>query len=465
MPATVATNDLPLPPVGAETNRQLIRLVFALALPVLAEQVLNMMVGLTDTYLANHLPTHAADAGAAVGTIAYFMWFIGLLVSSVATGSTAIIARGKGARHRSLVNSVTGQSVSAAVIIGLVIGIMLYVIAGPLVTATQLQGAAPFLARRYLRLLSITLPFTLLMFIAGACMRGGGDTLTPAIIMVLVSITNMICSFALTRGWWGLPVMGFDGIALGTIIAYICGGVMQLLVLLSGRSAVILHWHRLRPHWDTIRRLVRIGLPAAVEGLLAWLANFAVIGVVNAMDASNISSAAHMNSVRLESISFLSGMAFASAAATMVGTSLGMKDPARARRAAYLSYLGGGGIMAICGLLMITLGRFPAHWLSGNNPQVIYLTTRCLFITGFIQSGFAASLVFGGALRGAGDTFVVMLLNLASIVGVRFTGVLIVGWLKLGLPAVWMVLCSELFLRGSLMYARFLQGKWKHIQV
>jgi len=452
-------------PAHAETNRQLMRRVLALALPVLLEQVLHMLVGLNDTYLANHLPAHAADAGAAVGTITYFLWFIGLLVSSVGTGSTAIIARGKGALHRSLVNSVTGQSVSVSVLIGLVIGILLFAVARPIITGTQLQGDAPALATSYLRMLSVTLPFTMLMFIAGACMRGGGDTLTPAIIMVLVDIINMVASFALTRGWWGLPVMGFNGIALGTIIAYVCGGVMQFLVLLSGKSVVILYWHRLLPHWATIRRLVRIGLPAAVEGLLAWLANFAVIGVVNAMDASNISSAAHMNSIRLESISFLSGMAFASAAATMVGTSLGMKDPARARRAAYLSYLGGGGIMAICGLLMITLGRYPAQWLSGNNTQVIYLTTRCLFITGFIQSGFAASMIFGGALRGAGDTFVVMLLNLASIIGVRFTGVLIVGRLKLGLPAVWLVLCSELLLRGVLMYGRFWQGKWKHIQV
>ena len=82
--------------------------------PVLVEQVLHMLVGLNDTYLANHLPEHAPDAGAAVGTITYFLWFFGLLVSSVGSGSTAIIARARGARHKSLANSVCGQSVAAA---------------------------------------------------------------------------------------------------------------------------------------------------------------------------------------------------------------------------------------------------------------------------------------------------------------------------------------------------------------
>ncbi len=86
-----------------------------LAVPVWVEQSLHMLVGLNDTYLANHLPAHAADAGAAVGTITYFLWFIGLLVGSVGTGSTAIISRARGSRHRRLANRVVGQSVTAAV--------------------------------------------------------------------------------------------------------------------------------------------------------------------------------------------------------------------------------------------------------------------------------------------------------------------------------------------------------------
>jgi Na+-driven multidrug efflux pump len=89
-----------------------------------------------------------------------------------------------------------------------------------------------------------------------------------------------------------------------------------------------------------------------------------------------------------------------------------------------------------------------------------------LRITGFIQCGFAANLIFGGALRGAGDTLVVMCLNLCTIIGLRFTGVMIVGlWLKLGLAAVWLVLAGELMLRGVIIFARFLQGGWKRLSI
>ena len=59
-----------------------------------------------------------------------------------------------------------------------------------------------------------------------------------------------------------------------------------------------------------------------------------------------------------------------------------------------------------------------------------------------------------------------MVLNLASVIFLRFAGVLIVGYvLKKGLEAIWIVLATELFIRGVITYARFLQGGWKHIEV
>jgi Na+-driven multidrug efflux pump len=423
----------------------LLRQLLALALPVLAENVLHMMVGLNDTYLANHLPHEAPAAGAAVGTITYFLWFVGLIIGSVGTGSTALIARARGAKHRSLANSVCGQSMAAALILGVAFGALMYLFAGPVIRCTGLSGSAPPLALSYLRMLSVTLPFTFAMFIASACLRGDGDTLSPALVMIVVDVVNMVFSFALCRGWWGFPVMGFNGIALGTIIAYVVGGVIQFLPL---------------------KRLFRIGIPAGVEGLLSWLANFGVIRVINGLDATNAMPNAHINTVRLESVSFMTGLAFATAAATMVGVSLGMKNPARAVRSTYLAYAMGGGAMTLMGILMITLGRYPAAWLSPADPHIAALTTQCLRITGFIQAGFAAYLIFSGALRGAGDTFIVMLVSLISVVTLRFAGVIIVGGvLHWGLAAIWVVLASELFLRGVLIFGRFQQGGWRKIRV
>lgn len=447
-----------------ETTGQLRQLV-ALALPVLAEHILHMAVGWNDTYLANHLPNHQAEAGAAVGTIQYFFWFLGLFASAIGVGSTALIARATGSRTRRTVNSVCGQSILFAVSLGTLLGILLLVFSSPLAEVTRLHALAHDYALQYLRLLAPSVPFLIVMFVASACLRGAGDTLTPGIAMIVVDLVNIFFSWGFTRGLWGMPRLGFVGIAIGTVIAYIAGGLLQFGVLWFGRGKIKLHTHRLRPHWMDMKRILRIGLPSGIGDSLNFMANFVLVMVINQTDPTSNSSAAHNIAIRIESLSYMSGFAIAVAATTLVGQALGENNPPKAQRSAYLAYAIGGGFMALMGIAFIFLGKYPAMFLA-DEPTVRHLAARCLFITGFCQAGFAAAIIFGGALRGAGDTISVMLLQLASILTLRLGGVLIVGlWLRLGLAAIWVVLASELLIRGSLIYGRFLHGGWKKVQV
>ncbi len=436
-----------------------------LALPILAEHVLHMLVGMTDTYLAGHLPDGRSDATAAVGAVTYVLWLMGLLAGAIGTGSTAIIARAIGARHRSLANSVCGQSITVAAVSGMVMSGLVIALAAPMARLTDLHGDAHDFALYYLRVLCLSLPFSMVMFAANACLRGAGDTLTPAIAMIFVDVVNMVASFALTRGWFGLPVMGFRGIAVGTVIAYAVGGLIQFAVLVHGRKSIRLHLHRLWPHWATLRRVLRIGVPSGVEGLLTWLPQFEILRVINGIDPTNVLSAAHIVTIRVESLSYMGGLAIATAAATMVGQSLGMKSPARATRSAYLSFGLAVAMMASWGVVFALFGRQLASVLTAD-PAAAAMSGKCLFITSFAQIAFASAIVFGGALRGAGDTLVVMAVNMASTVGLRLSAVLFVTlYLHLGLQAIWIVLASELTFRGAMMYLRFMQGGWKHIRV
>jgi Na+-driven multidrug efflux pump len=241
--------------------------------------------------------------------------------------------------------------------------------------------------------------------------------------------------------------------------------MIQFSVLVSGRGKLRLFLHRLRPHWHTMRRVMRIGLPNGAEGVITWLAQFTIIIIINKIDPTNVLAAAHIITVRIESLSYMTGMAVMTAAATVVGQSLGMRDPHRATRAAHLSYLIGGGAMCLAGVFFI-LCRHGLASIMTTDARIASLSAQCLLITSFSQLGFAASLVYGGALRGAGDTFVVMMINLASIIGIRLAGVLVVTLvLGYGLAAVWVVLAAELTLRGLFVFARFRQGGWKHVEV
>lgn len=435
-----------------------------LSLPILIENLLHMLVGLTDVYLAGHLPENAAAATAAVGTVAYILWFVNLIAMSIATGATAIVSRAIGAKHRSLANSIAGQSVMASLLVGTFAAMMFALMSGKLADLTELKGEAHDYARYYFQILSISLPFSLVTVAAGAVLRGAGDTVSPAIAMVIVDLVNIGLSLVLTRGYFGLPEMGFKGIAIGTVVAYVVGGMLLVGWLARGKR-VRLHRHRLLPHWSTMRRLIRIGLPNGVEGGLTWGANFVILRTINDFDASNISGAAHIVTIRVESFSFSIGLAIATATATLVGQSLGQKNPARAARVTYAAAALGIGAMICWAVVFLTSGRQLA-WLMTSDPAAIDLAARCLFITAFSQIGFAATLVFSGALRGAGDTFAVMLINIISQLGLRLVGVLVlVKGFHFGLEAVWVVLAVELTVRGALIAGRFLHGGWKHVKV
>jgi Na+-driven multidrug efflux pump len=236
-------------------------------------------------------------------------------------------------------------------------------------------------------------------------------------------------------------------------------------VLVSGRGKLRLFLHRLRPHWLTLKRIFRIGIPSGTEWLLTWIAQFVIVIIINRADPTNVMSAAHIIAVRVEALSYMIGFAVATAAATMVGQALGMKSPNRASRSAYLAYAVGGGAMALGGLLFILFGRVFTGFMT-NVPAIADLAATCLLITAFAQPGFAAAAIFSGALRGAGDTFSVMIINLASIVFVRLAGVLFVARsLHLGLAAIWVVLACELAVRGLLVYVRFRHGGWRQVRV
>lgn len=446
-------------------QRTLIVSLLALAFPIVIENLLHMMVGLTDVFLASHLPTDAAPATAAIGNVSYILWLIGLVAGAIGVGSTAIISRAIGAKHNSLANSVCGQSVTASVLTGSVLAGLFIVLAVPIANLTQLQGHAYTYTLFYIRILSLSLPFSVLMYAAGACLRGAGDSVTPAIALIIVDLINMGFSGALARGWFGLPVLGFRGIAIGTIIAYVAGGFIMFGVLLSGRGKLRLFAHRLRPHWATLKRIFRIGIPSGTETLLTWIAQFLVIMVINKADSTSVMAAAHIIAVRVEALSYMIGFGIATAAATLVGQSLGMKDPDRARKAAYLAYGVGGGIMSIGSIVFILFGNTLAQVMT-NDDHVARLAATCLFITAFTQPGFAAAIIFAGALRGAGDTIWVMVLNLATVVGIRLAGAIVVGYvLKLGLGAIWVVLATELSIRGILVFLRFFHGGWRHARV
>ena len=247
--AAVTGPALEYAPPDSAAWRPLLWQLTLLSLPLVAENLLHIGVGLTDTYLANNViplkglagetlaqaRSFNANAAAAVGSTTYLLWFLGLMTGAVGTGSTALIARATGAKDKRTARSAVGQSVMLAFLSGLVLCALFFFAAGPISRGFGLSDPeAQHLIYVYIRILTVGIPLATITFIGNACLRGAGDTLTPAIAMIVIDLVNIVLSFGLCYGMGPFPKWGFDGIVWGTSIAYGGGAFVVMAVLLHG---------------------------------------------------------------------------------------------------------------------------------------------------------------------------------------------------------------------------------------
>lgn len=464
----MATTTKPLA-VPADRPLSHRRRVLLLALPAVGEQVLNTLVGLSDTFLVGHLSAAASgrlgysssSALAGVGLANWMVWVMTVLFMAVSVGSTALIARAKGAGDMESANRVLRQSLIIGILMGLLATLAGELLATP---AMHLLGAAPDvvpLGVTFLRIVSVSLVPAALLFIGTAALRGAGDTRTPLYVMLGVNAVNILFSWLLVNGNFGAPVLGVAGTATGAAVARGGGGLVLIGVLLRGRSGLKLSLD-LRPDWGILRRIIHIGAPSGGEQLVFQGALLIFVRFVTGL--GTVAYAAHNVVVNIESLSFLPGMGYAIAATTLVGQGLGARRADQSEASAYESLRQGGLMMTALGLVMVL---FP-HQLIGlfvADPAVAETGAMAMRIAGFLQPLLALNFIMSGALRGAGDTRWPLYTKIVSTWGVRLPMVLLLLGLGLGLTGVWIAMSMDFAVQGMLALWRFRQGGWRTVRV
>ena len=473
--------------------------IWVLAWPVMLESFLNSLVGLTDTVLAAGIDTATTDA---VGVATYAMWFTGLIIMALGMGATALISRSVGKRRMAVASAALGQSMLLGMVMGVVLGVFLWLAAPFFAGLVNMSGPAREAFMTYLRILAFGLPLETVMFVLIACARGAGDNITPLWAMVARNIVNVIVSFSLagvdltsTRIVDGEAVstvifanpfgfdMGVRGIALGTVLSDVLGLALVLMAARSGRWGITLRAKRMRPHWHTLRRIIRVGLPNFIETLGMWVGNFMVLIVVGFLNEPGLFGV-HALAIRIESLSFLPGFAMGLAAATLAGQYLGAGSPELARRAVLICT---GVSVAIMGLMGAALIIIPRPIVGVLSDQAIHLqeTPALLMLAGVMQVPFAMAIVFRQALRGVGDVRVVLLITWITTYLVRLPLTFLLSGADIPIPAwagggiienpspvawglwgVWLGLSAEIVVvRAPLFAIRFLRGDWAKARV
>lgn len=439
------------------------RQIARVALPVLGEQVLIMLVGFSDTCLTGKYlgPDHLA----AIGQMAYVMWLLNNLYVAIDTGALALVARLIGAGDRRGARLATNQAVVLGIAFAAAMTVLGLTFVGPLVRLMGLDPEPSLLATRYLTILLPALPAMMLLSVGNACLRGAGDTMPGLVCMAAMNLVNISVSWSLVRGWGPLPRLGWDGVAIGTALGYCVGGLSMGLVLAVGRSGLALRPRLMRPNAAVARRILGVGLPAAVDVMTVLGCQFWFKWIVNQL--GSLAAAAHALAINIESLGYLPGTAFQVAAATLAGQHLGANDRHLARRSVLLSCAAGCALMSAAGAAFF----FAAHglaelFLKPGETVIAQQTAALLRIVAVAMPALAIHMVFTGALRGSGDTRWPLVFSLVGMLAVRLPlAWLLTHTLAWGVAGAWYAMAADLYVRALLVTIRFAHGGWQRVGV
>lgn len=437
------------------------RLVLALAIPAMVENILQVFIGVVDTYFVGRIGTEAI---AGVGMTNLIMNLFIAFFIALGIGTTAMVSRSIGAGDNDNANTALKQSLIIATIIGLAIGVIS--IAFPHSIMGLLGADAELISNTLPYFLSVATPsvFLCIMMVLSSALRGAGDTKTPMMAVLIANIVNGFLDYILIFGVFDIKGLGILGAGLATTIARAVGALLLIIAINKKHRVLKIDF---RAKWSIDKKIIKsifkISLPAAIERLIMRFGQLVYGGMIINIGVS--AYAAHNIAGTIETFSYLPGMAFGVAAATLVGQSLGSKQPQDAEKHGYVSYFLAASLMVTVGIVFYIFAPFLAG-LFTKDETVKILVVKVLRIIALFQPFLCITLVITSALQGAGDTKFPMYSTLIGIWGVRVLGIYILGILfNLGLIGVWYAYALDVTIRGVILFIRFMRGKWKSIDL
>lgn len=388
-------------------TREESRALLALALPVVAVQVGQMLMGVVDTLMVGHLsPT--ALAAVALGNVFFFgatSFGIGVLLAL-----DPVVAQAVGAQD----DTGVARGIQRGILLGCALALpasILLLFGEAVLRALGQPEEILSDADVYARLVSPgVLPFYLFIVLRQS-LQALHRTRPILTSIVIANVLNAILDWAFIYGHFGLPAQGVAGAAVATTISrWIMPAILLALAAHELRPA-LRPWRHDSWQLPPLGRMLRLGTPIGVQTMLEYTAFGAAGLLMGRMGA--IAVAAHQIAINVASLTFMVPLGTGAAASVLVGRAIGAGDMRTARRQARAALVFGVGFMGLAALVLLLVPRIIGSAYTGD-PVTLALAAQLLPVAGCFQLSDGTQAVTAGILRGAGDTRVPMLVNLGG---------------------------------------------------
>lgn len=392
------------------TQGSIIRHILLFALPLLLGNIFQQMYNMVDTWVVGNYVSNTAFS--AVGTVGPIINMLIGFFMGLSSGAGVVISQYYGAKQEEKVQ----QTVHTAMVMTLILGVV-FTALGIAMTPTMLKlikipaDVAPE-ATTYLTVYFSGVMGLMVYNIGAGILRAVGDSKRPFYFLVVCAVMNTALDLLFVL----VLKMGVKGVALATAISQCTSAVLVLLTLARTDSCIRLRWSALRIHWDMLKKIFFVGIPAALQMAVTAFSNVFVQSYINHFGTNVMSGWTAY--AKVDQLLFLPMQSISLASTTFVGQNLGSNQPERARKGVSRALLLG---IASTLLMMIPVLSFPEAIVAFFNDEqevVRYGAMLLRWLSPFYVL-CCFNQIYSGALRGAGNSRAPMVIMLGSFVAFR----------------------------------------------
>lgn len=441
------------------TQGSIFRHLILFSLPLLAGNIFQQFYNMVDTWVVGNYVSN--EAFAAVGSVGPIINMLIGTFMGLSSGAGAVISQYYGAKQEEKVQ----ETVHTAMLMTLILGVAF--------TALGI-GITPFMLRmmdtpanvlpestRYLTIYFSGILGLMVYNMGAGILRAVGDSKRPFYFLVVSALLNIALDLFFVLGL----DMGVEGVALATIIAQFVSAVLVVVVLMRTSSCVKFRLRRLTLHWDMLKKIFKVGIPAALQMAITAFSNVFVQSYINFFGDDFMSGWTAYN--KIDQLMFLPMQSLALASTTFVGQNLGCNQVERARQGVSKALMMAMGCTAVLLIPVEIFAPYLVGFFNGKAEVVAYGTTLLRWISPFYILCCINQIV-SGALRGAGNSRAPMFIMIGSFVVFRQCYLYVMANfirneflpIALSYPAGWL-LCSTLVM---IYYKKVQLGKSRLVE-
>ncbi len=425
------------------------RAIMRVALPAVGSALLQLAFLLVDIFWVGR--TLGSAALAAISTAGFAVWMLLAVGEMIGVGLTAVAARRHGEGAHGLAAVAGGTTLALAVLIGVVVGVVGWLLVPLLFAVMHTPPEVTELGRKWLSTYLVGTPLVLGFFAAEATFRASGDTRTPLALLLLSVLVTLVMDPVLILGLGPAPALGIAGAAVAAVGTRALVGALGLGVLAKRR----LLRFAVRD-WRAALTVLRIGAPTAATGIFFSLVYIGLTRITTRFGTAALAALGVGH--KLEGLAFQVAVGFGLASAAIVGQNLGAGRTDRARRAGWLSARYACAAAAVPALAFLVVPEAMVGIFS-RDPGVIAVGASYLRIIAAAEITMGLEIVLEGSLGGAGFTVEPMLWS-GSLTAARIP---LAAWLAgvLGVAGIWWAISLTAIGRGVAMAALWRSGRWQ----